>query len=57
MTKTYKQGQKETKMDIGQEYHRQGIYASGDEKHDMIKCYDPRSAKSNQPKHTKITRL
>ena len=55
IVKTYEQGQKGTKMDIREEYHHQGIYASGDEEHDMNKYYELRSAKINQPKHTKIT--
>ena len=37
-------------MAISQEHHHQGIYSSGDEKHDMNKYYEPRSAKSNQLK-------
>jgi hypothetical protein len=53
MAKTYEHGHK--KKDIRQEYHHQGIYASSDKKHEMNKYYDPRSAKSNQPKYTKIT--
>ena len=38
-------------------YKPRAIYVSGDEKHDMNKYYESRSANSSQPKHSKITRL
>ena len=55
MAKTYEKGQKEIKVAISQEHHQQGIYPSGDEKHDMNEYYEPRSVKSNQLNHIKIT--